>query len=323
MSAGHQANWAAVGIGLLGLAGAVALSGQGQNQGRAGAFRHRRLAQPPVDGQISVRAARRLNRGSGVLAVSVLADSAVEHYRGSFHNKAMIAPLVSGALAIAASAHGVADRRPEAHRLRDTIYAAAGLTGLAGTLFHLWNVGRQPGGFSWLNLFYKAPVGAPLALLLSGLMGFSAERVRGNAPGSAPRLFGLPAGRLLAALTGGGLLGTIGEAGLMHFRGAFHNPAMYLPVTMPPVAAGLLAHAAIGQTAVQRRFSAVWLRLVALMGLAGSAFHVLGVARNMGGWRNWRQNLLNGPPIPAPPSFTGLALTGLAALGLLKDHPDA
>ena len=34
----------------------------------------------------------------------------------------------------------------------------------------------------------------------------------------------------------------------------------------------------------------------------------------MGGWRNWRQNVLNGPPLPAPPSFTGLALAGLAAL---------
>jgi hypothetical protein len=43
----------------------------------------------------------------------------------------------------------------------------------------------------------------------------------------------------------------------------------------------------------------------------------------MGGWRNWSQNVLNGPPIPAPPSFAGLALAGLAALGLMDDHPDA
>jgi hypothetical protein len=40
----------------------------------------------------------------------------------------------------------------------------------------------------------------------------------------------------------------------------------------------------------------------------------------MGGWRNWTQNVLNGPPLPAPPSFTGLALAGLAALGLLKER---
>ena len=40
-------------------------------------------------------------------------------------------------------------------------------------------------------------------------------------------MFGLPAGRALAAVTGAGLLGTVGEAGLLHFRGAFHNPFMY------------------------------------------------------------------------------------------------
>ena len=31
--------------------------------------------------------------GASLLAGAVLADSAIEHYRGSFHNPAMIAPL--------------------------------------------------------------------------------------------------------------------------------------------------------------------------------------------------------------------------------------
>ena len=66
-----------------------------------------------------------------------------------------------------------------------------------------------------------------------------------------------------------------------------------------------------------------WLRLTALVGFLGAGFHVFGVSRNMGGWRNWSQNILNGPPIPAPPSFTGLALAGLAALGLIEEHPRA
>ena len=38
--------------------------------------------------------------------------------------------------------------------------------------------------------------------------------------------------------------------------------------------------------------------------------------------RNWKRNAVDGPPLPAPPSFTGLALAGLAALGLLEDDPD-
>src|SRR5579862_3807063 len=40
----------------------------------------------------TVVAARRLNRAAGLLALSVLTDSAVEHYRGSFKNKAMVTP---------------------------------------------------------------------------------------------------------------------------------------------------------------------------------------------------------------------------------------
>jgi hypothetical protein len=270
-----------------------------------------------------ITAARRLNRAAGVLATSVLADSAMGHYRGSFENRAMYLPLVVGALSLAVSGHGVGDRRSGAHVVRDAVYAIAGATGLAGTGFHLYNITKRPGGFSWLNLFYAAPIGAPMALLLSGLLGFAAERVRDNAPGVTPRVLGFPAGRAMAALSAIGMLGTVGEAGLLHFRGAYHNPAMFLPVTVPPVAAGLLGDVALAPRRKDRWFTRWWLRLTATLGLAGVGFHIFGVARNMGGWRNWSQNALNGPPIPAPPSFTGLALAGLAALGLLGDHPDA
>jgi sugar lactone lactonase YvrE len=40
----------------------------------------------------NVVAARRLNRAAGIIATSVLLDSAMEHYRGNFHNKAMWTP---------------------------------------------------------------------------------------------------------------------------------------------------------------------------------------------------------------------------------------
>ena len=235
----------------------------------------------------------------------------------------MYAPLAVGALSLAASLHGVSDRNPGAHAVRDTIYALAATTAVVGGGFHIYNVSKRPGGFSWLNMFYGAPLGAPFALLLCGLLGFTAERLRNSPPGTRPSILGLPAGRAMAALTSLGMLGTVGEAALLHFRGAYHDPAMFLPVTVPPVAAGLLADAAISPHDRHRRFARWWLRLTAAIGLGGVGFHIFGVARNMGGWRNWSQNVLNGPPIPAPPSFTGLALAGLAALGLLDEHPDA
>jgi hypothetical protein len=253
----------------------------------------------------------------------VLADSAVEHYRGAYFNRAMYTPLAVGTLSLAASVHGVADRDEEAHRARDTIYALAAVTGLIGTGIHLYNVTKRPGGISWNNLFYAAPLGAPFALLLSGLLGFTAERVRDNESGTAPTVFGAPAGRAMATVAAFGLAGTTAEAALLHFRGAYHDPAMFLPVTVPPLAAVLVGHVAVAGGAPERPFTRWWLRLTTALGFAGAGFHIFGVARNMGGWRNWSQNLLNGPPIPAPPSFTALALAGLAALALRKDHPHA
>jgi hypothetical protein len=150
-----------------------------------------------------------------------------------------------------------------------------------------------------------------------------AEHIRDTQPGAKPRLLELPAGRATAAVAAVGMLGTMGEAWLLHFRGAFHNPFMFLPVSLPPAAALLLAAAAVGSKGRSRDFTRWCLRLTSAMGLAGSGFHAYGVSRNMGGWRNWRQNVLNGPPIPAPPSFTGLALAGLAAVRLIEEHRDA
>ncbi|MGA9342075.1 MAG: hypothetical protein WBV61_07045 [Rhodanobacteraceae bacterium] len=271
-----------------------------------------------------MQAARRLNRAAGLIATSTLLDSGIEHYRGSFENKAMFTPIVASALNLAVSAHGSGDTGARAHKVRDPVYLAAAITGLIGTGFHLYNVNKRPGGFSWQNLFFGAPLGAPAAVALSGLLGYYSERLRdSDASRGRPRVFGVAAGRALASLTAVGLLATSAEAGLLHFRGAYHDPFMYLPVTVPPVAAALLAETATARGRKPRKLARWWLRLTAFMGLIGSAFHIFGVHRNMGGWKDWRQNVLNGPPIPAPPSFTGLALAGLAALELIEEHPDA
>jgi hypothetical protein len=102
---------------------------------------------------------------------------------------------------------------------------------------------------------------------------------------------------------------------LLHFRGAFQHRAMYAPVSVPPVAAALLAQAALSKPR-ERWFTRLWLRVTAVLGFAGAGFHARGIARRQGGWRNWSQNLFAGPPLPAPPSFSALALAGLAAIKL-------
>lgn len=264
-------------------------------------------------------AARQLNLGAALLALAVLADSAIEHYRGSYRNRAMYAPLLSATLALGGSLHGVLDRRAARHSVRDAVYALAAATGIAGLGFHAYNIGKRPGGWSWLNLFYGAPIGAPFALTLSGLIGRGAEKARHLRGRRADPILAVPPQRLLAAVTALGLAGTVAEAGLLHFRGSFHDPAMVLPVAVPPVAAALLGAAALSPSRKTHRLARGWLKLTALLGFAGVGLHAYGVSRNMGGWRNFSQNVLNGPPLPAPPSFTGLAITGLAALSLIEE----
>ncbi len=192
---------------------------------------------------------------------------------------------------------------------------------MVGTGFHVYNVAKPPGGFSWQNLFYAAPLGAPAALSLSGALGFLAERVRDTAPGAQPTIVGLPPGRVVAASPAPACWARWARPGccISAAPSTTRSCTRRSPCRRSPPPCSATPRWARRR---QRRLAALVAAPDRLMGFAGAAFHVRGVARQMGGWRNWRQNVLNGPPIPAPPAFTGLALAGLAALGLLEDHPD-
>lgn len=262
------------------------------------------------------RAARLTAGGAALVASSVLADSAMEHYRGSYENPAMVLPLASSTLAILTDGGMAAVGRPSgaAGLLAISIHAANVGIGAAGLGFHAYNILRQPGRFSFGNVFYHAPIGAPAALIVTGALGAAAQALGNSASHLGP--VPLASGRTLAGFTALALAGTSVEAALLHFRGAYHNPFMWLPVVIPPVAAAALAKAAL--TGRVSSVTTTSLKATAALGLIGSVFHAYGVSRNMGGWKNWRQNLLAGPPIPAPPSFTGLAVAGLGALLLIR-----
>lgn len=273
-----------------------------------------RAARPRRAPDVHEGSIRRTRDGAAILGASVLVDSAMEHFRGGYENRAMyLAPTLAAASVAASLSEPGSRPRGGGARLAHVVSLA---TGLVGTGFHLWNVTKRPGGLCWNNLFYAAPIGAPGALAVAGLLGLATEAIASRPRDSRRN------GRALAALTGVALLGETAEVALLHFRGAFHNPAMYLPVTIPPVAGlaliGLAARPDGGGHGAVR----ILLRTVEVLGVVGTGFHVYGVARNMGGWSNWRQNVLAGPPVPAPISFTGLGLAGLAALDLLEDARD-
>ncbi len=256
-----------------------------------------------------------LYAGSALLAGSVLADSALEHFRGNYLNRAMIAPPFAAAANITTS---LQQGSPTVGR--GTLFAASSLIGIAGLGFHLYNILKRPGGFSWNNLFYAAPIAAPGALALSGALGLAGERLAKLRQTRAPITMRRRLIRGVAFLLSGGIFATVGEVALLHFRGAFHDPFMYAPVTAPPLAAATLAAAAAKPTPKRIRLARFMLKTTAALGVAGVGFHIFGVSRNMGGWANWTQNLFQGPPLPAPPSFTGLALAGLNMLRVLEEE---
>jgi hypothetical protein len=258
------------------------------------------------------QAARLVAGGAALLAGAVLADSALEHYRGSFDNRAMPAPLVGSVLALGVD--GALAATGSIAPLAMGVHAASAALGTAGLGFHAWNITKQVGGLRWGTLFYQAPIGAPAALILAGGLGAAAQALASGkgALGPVPLL----SGRTLAGVCAFGIAGTAAFGALLLFRGVYHTMGLWLPVTRPPLAAGALA-----RTALSGRVS--WITTAAMavtaaLGLAGSGFHAYGNSREMGGWRNWRQNLFAGPPLPAPPAYTGLAIAAFGALLLMR-----
>jgi hypothetical protein len=259
------------------------------------------------------RAAKALGAGAAILCVSVALDSAIEHYRARFNDRVMFVGPTMALLGLGAAAY-IAFRPERANdRLPKIALITVGATGLIGLGFHAYNILKRPGELDALNLFYGAPAGAPAALTLAGLYGVIAGEMLSGRDYVRTRL-----PKHTAALIAFSLMGTVAEAGFLHFRGAFQDPAMYAPVTIPPLAA-----LSIGAAALSPRATVIaepLLKATAILGIAGPIFHAYGIHRNMGGWKNWSQMILQGPPLPAPPAFLGIAAAGLGLLPLLKEE---
>jgi hypothetical protein len=204
---------------------------------------------------------------------------------------------------------------------RAPVFAGSVLVGLIGSGFHTYNISKREGGWRWMNLFYGAPLAAPMGLVFAGLFGLAADRLL-QSDGPGPEILGLSLGKALALGSATGLMGTAAEAGLLHFRGAFHDPYMLLPITVPPLTALALGGSLFAPASALSRLAEIMLRLSEALGFAGVGFHAFGIQRNMGGWRNWSQNVQQGPPLPAPPSFIGMALAGRAGLALLESRKE-
>ncbi len=232
----------------------------------------------------------------------------------------MVAPLLSASLALATALTG-AIRPRGAGKPLGAAYKAAEATGLLGLGFHVYNILKRPGGLSWHNLFYAAPIGAPAALTLAGFFGDCALRIE-DSKSEPVTLLGQPAGRLIATVATVGLARNSRRSRPAAFPRRLPQPR---DVSARQLAAGVSR--ASRPRPRRRRSASPMPRSAAGSGpprrsaSRGSGFTPSASRGTWAAWRNASQNLLNGPPLPAPPSFVGLALVGLAALALMEaDH---
>ncbi len=99
------------------------------------------------------------------------------HYENYYANPFQYTPIIVApalALAQAAAEAPLGSIRRVGRWLELPLSAIATLAGLVGFGFHIKNVRSRAGGFSWQNLFYGAPLVAPLQLSGQGLLGLLA-----------------------------------------------------------------------------------------------------------------------------------------------------
>jgi hypothetical protein len=122
---------------------------------------------------------RSLSGITAVAAVLTTTEVYAEHYKASFGNKWMWAPILVTPPVVVAGIAGVYSKRwaKTALPVAAGVYAA---TGLAGEYFHARGIARKPGG--WKLLSYNVPMGPPVAapglMSVVGAMGLLAAVLR-------------------------------------------------------------------------------------------------------------------------------------------------
>jgi hypothetical protein len=263
---------------------------------------------------------RRLRTQLAVIATASTAllwvDNLSEHYRGGFRRTLMYVPIVANPVVTAAGALTAATGGRRGAKAFGLLSVAQTAIALVGFVEHQRAILKKPGGNEprqlLFNAWYGPPVAAPLQYLGLGLMGVMATVPHSVA---APVLRHIPVNRLMRAFTALNIPPLWGEIGYLHARGAFQNPAQWLPVVSLPVAAAASAVAATSDSPTARSAAVAASGWTAALGAAGTGFHLYGLHRRYGGYSrgSFLFNWLNGPPAPAPLQMIGLGLAGLAA----------
>ena len=258
---------------------------------------------------------KRLRLIVGVFTALLWVDNLTEHYRGSFRRRLMWVPVIANpvvAFVALASASSSAGRW---RRLFLAASAAQVVVSIVGFVEHLRGIRRRPGrgrhGFLF-NAWYGPPLFAPLQYLGFGLLGLLATLPHRTL---APLLRVLSLQRLLRLFTALNVPPLWAEIAYFHARGAYQDPFQWVPVVTLPAVAAASGTAVVSDGAGAARAHRVGTKAVLGLGVIGTGFHMVGLARRHHGLdrRALLFNWLSGPPVPAPVQLIGLALAALAA----------
>jgi hypothetical protein len=174
---------------------------------------------------------------------------------------------------------------------------------------------KKPGGYNWFlhYLIYGAPQLAPLALTATGVLALIAARGMAG----QKSFIGMDLRLALFLFVAIALVGAILQSGILHYRGAFNNPAMYAPFAAPLLAVFASLWIVLAPSRLALGLLSVLLWLTFLTGFVGWGMHLRGFGRQMGGLYVTVFNWLEGPPAFAPALFAGFAAVGLITIYFL------
>ncbi len=118
--------------------------------------------------------------------------------------------------------------------------------------------------------------------------------------------------RLLAGATALSAVPLGAEIFVSHYGGSFGNKWMWTPVALSPALAAAGVAGVVSERAARTVLPAMS-SLYLLDGAAGVYFHLRGIARKPGGFKEATYNLVMGPPAFAPGSLAMLGGMGVAA----------
>lgn len=254
---------------------------------------------------------------AALLTLLVVADALAGHYRSGFAVRSQYAPFVSGGLLIIAAL--AASIAPEVAWANLALRAAGWLaiiTGAVGLGFHhYYGMANKPGGYNWFlhYLMYGAPQLAPLALTATGVLAL----ITGRGLARQTSFIGMDLRPALFVFVAIALIGAILQSGILHYRGAFNNPAMYAPFAAPLLAVFASLWIVLAPSRAASVALSILLWLTFLTGFVGLGMHLRGLGRQMGGLYVTIFNWLEGPPAFAPALFAGFAAVGLVTTYLL------